>query len=424
MTIAAPARGTAQDWESADAIPGGGHGDTIIQLPDGSILNAFHIKVDGDIHRDTEWVTRWKANEPGSSWVTIDHLAISGDLLESRPFGAASYYNPANGTIEVFVVGYAYVNDLITRGRGKHKTTEYYEVRRWVVRRGVYSPGTGTWLWETVRMLGNDLGIDQAFYAKSVAIDANGTVYVTGRSNNIDWLTEVSTNGGDSWTESDRWRHELATTQIANGITIGLDGAVFASGSATEWYETQIGKGKNATIERTFLQHWITRKLDPDTRSWSVVDDYVSGNVGNPSTTFLTSNGVLLVGGQSNLEVGGERYWTLRASGDNGATWIQIDNFSLAPGGESNSAISIAEGSGGTIYVGGRIKDAAGYTVGIRFTQNLVNWGTELLPAAWQDLDSAVSVFAAAPNSDGGPFLYCSEAGPDPDSVLIRKQIP
>ena len=35
-------------------------------------------------------------------------------------------------------------------------------------------------------------------------------------------------------------------------------------------------KGKNATTETITIQHWITRKLDPATQSWTVVDDYVA----------------------------------------------------------------------------------------------------------------------------------------------------
>ena len=68
------------------------------------------------------------------------------------------------------------------------------------------------------------------------------------------------------------------------------------------------------------------------------------------------------------------------------------------------------------------------YTSGIRSSIDLLNWTNEVFPSEWVN-DSAYSpiksILATVPDVEGGPsYLYVGESGPDPDGVLIRKQIP
>lgn len=422
-----------ETWETDDSIAGGSHGDTIIQLPDGSLLNAFFQRDDSEWNTDDEWVVRWKPNHT-DDWVEIDAWQKGGEFLETRPYNAASHLNEANDAIEVYVVGKAMSEVEITTGKRKKQQTSIQPVDNWAVRKGVLDLITQTWTWNTVRVFWSSIGPFNR--ATGVAVDTQGNVYVTGWTDDY-WVTEVSYDGGVNWSESDRWRLDSDARSSGNGITIGPDGSVFVTGFG---WEREIipgtGRGRNRTPDTEInTAHWITRKMDPISGEWRVIDDYLGQNHGFAEVVHVTSdpNPILLVGGKSNVELGGFfGYWTLRASFDYGNTWQTVDEFQLLPDSGENRAKSITEGQDGTIYVGGTMDPDDinnSYTSGIRSSIDLLNWTTEeVFPPEWVN-DSVYSpiksILATVPEFDGGPsYLYVGESGPDQNGVLIRKLIP
>lgn len=435
-----------QGWETDDILAGSGgsHNDNIIQLADGSLLNAFFVYDGGERNKDQEWVVRWKPNETGANWQTVDHWSWQeGDVyLDKNPQSAASYFNEANNTIEVYVVGYVYSEVEVTTGKGKKKETSIQPQTHWTVRKGVLD-SSGAWTWEIVRVFWNGLGSFNI--ASDVAVDPDGNVYVTGRSDDF-WATEVSTDGGATWSVSDHWRYDYFNhTSRGTAITVGPDGAVYAVGLGGEWVLIPGSRKGRNKIPDTLVEtsHWIVKRMDPNTKEWSVIDDYQGpdDDIYNSvaGAVMVTSDDILLVGGSSHVAADGSagRIWTLRAFDEENNTWYTLDEFQPVPGVGNNYPTCITEGLDGTIYVGGKMyveepDPVTGeltyrYTTGIRSsTIDLLSWkNEEIFPRhTTGSLISMRSILATQRDSFGDSYLYVGDPGSEPDGVLVRKLIP
>lgn len=151
------------------------------------------------------WIVR-KSSNGGSTWQVVDTYQY-GKNLKSHAFDVA-----ADSAGNVYVVGY-----------GQKLGT------RWVVRR-LANGGTK---WSTV----DDFRLSGGSYAegKSLAVDANNNVHVTGMAatsqGKWNWVTRQRSAATGAWSTTDLY--SLAASQDTEGraITAGSSGTLFAAGS-------------------------------------------------------------------------------------------------------------------------------------------------------------------------------------------------
>jgi hypothetical protein len=86
--------------------------------------------------------------------------------------------------------------------------------------------------------------------------------------------------------------------------------------------------------------HWIVRKSGDNGQTWITVDDYPNASAGKMRFIPGTNGGLFVVGYRSNS------IWTVRRSRDSGASWTVVDSL---PG----FAYGVSSDSAGNVYVVG-----------------------------------------------------------------------
>ncbi|MCI0746200.1 MAG: SBBP repeat-containing protein [Verrucomicrobia subdivision 3 bacterium] len=261
-------------------------------------------------------------------YATVKYSNAGVPLWTNRYNGPANNEDQAtdvvvDGSGNVFVTGYSFASN----GRSDYLTIAYS------------SAGVSLW---TNRY--NGLVNDSDDYARAVAVDGNGNVFVTGESWNgsaTDYATiKYSAAGLPLWTN--RYHGTLAGNNFATAIALDTNGNVFVTGSDGGFASTN---GGYATIkyspagEPLWTNHY--NGLITDNARAIAVD--TSGNVivtGQSYRDFVTSDIVTVA--YSN---GGVPLWTNRYNGPANGDDVPLTKRSLALG--PNGSVYVTAASDG-----------------------------------------------------------------------------
>jgi hypothetical protein len=171
-------------------------------------------------------------------------------------------------------------------------------------------------------------------YALKLTAAQEGTLYASGnRSATVSGKAFVwfSLDHGTNWTVSDPWAGQTQTNAfLAMDLAVGNSGVVYVCGQVFA------------------SSRWVVRKGQPTPSgiSWSTVDNFPASS-GQPQSAYVrpatapgSADEVFVAGIAGGL-------WTVRRSTDGGAIWVTVD------GNNQGSALSVAAGTNGDIYVVG-----------------------------------------------------------------------
>jgi hypothetical protein len=241
-------------------------------------------------------------------------------------------------------------------------------------------------------------------FARAMATDAWGTIYVGGYSDNFDtgvpiadqyhWVVRASSDGGATWTTSD----DALPTRNSTGVqamTSDSNGNVYAAG-----YDFDDQK-----------YHWRVRKLARQATTWTNVDDFnlaASDALAVAATTG--QNGTIYIGGYAKDAAGLVR-WLVRSSADRGTTWTNSDSFAYQGQYTCTVRAMTFEPIKHNVYAAGRCWDGSNYHWIVRkSTDQGLTWSTEddfvyqaglVTYANGIDSGGSGNVFATGVGSDG-----------------------
>ncbi|MBI2928428.1 MAG: exo-alpha-sialidase [Verrucomicrobia bacterium] len=248
-----------------------------------SLGNVYVSGSSTDADGASHWLVR-KSADGGQTWASID------DLSPGRAYGVSSV--PGVG---LFAVGYV---ASTTTGKGNKRTT----TAAWLVRRSV--DGGGTWATVDVHQPPPGYGA----YAFAVASDAEGRVFVAGRTTIligsghtatavVQWLVRSSSDGGISWSTVDAFSFVAGKGSVAQGLGRDPAGNIVVVGTG---------------IDALGSNHWLVRSPDAQ-GSWQTVDDYqlAAGQRASASDVGADAGGNLLVVGSAD-DATGVSHWIVR----------------------------------------------------------------------------------------------------------------
>ncbi|MBN2020829.1 MAG: SBBP repeat-containing protein [Sedimentisphaerales bacterium] len=312
------------------------------------------------------WVARY--NGPGSA--DDDVVAIALD-----------------GSNNVFVAGSTFSND---------SSYDYTTVK--------YDPN-GNLLWE-MRYNGPD---NRSDFAKAMAIDGSGNVYVTGGSlsdsNGMDYATvKYDPCGIQLW--ASRYNYTDNDFDQASDITVDNSGNVYVTGGSFSYVNGQ----DYATVKynSSGTQLWASR-YDGTAHLWDMATAIGIDGSGNVYVTGMSNDGNYV------NDYATVRYWT----SDGSQHWVQRYN---GPGDSDDSAYDLVVDSSGSVYVTGCSFGATSYDYAtIKYNSS----GTQLwTPAARYNgpSDGYDEARAIALDTSGNVYVtgYCWDESTSTDYETIK----
>jgi len=207
-------------------------------------------------------------------------------------------------------------------------------------------------------------------FVPGAGLFAVGNVTIVGSSKGkstttIAWLVRRSMDGGATWSTVDVVQPPIDSGSwgaYAGGVSSDAQGNVYVAGRTA----IMVGSGRTAA----FVPQWITRKRSDGGNAWSTVDafSYVSGKaawafgIGRDAA----GNAVVVRQGQDAASI---NHWLVRRPNAQG-NWQTIDDFQLAPG-QTAHAYGVVADAAGNLLVNGGANDATG--VGHWIVRRLAN---------------------------------------------------
>jgi hypothetical protein len=169
------------------------------------------------------WQVR-KSTDGGSTWALVDNYNLNAGAITSRM--------TVDGAGNPIVTGWEHQKSTLPDGRS-------LEERFWIVRKGTAS-GTQ---WQTIdsfalprtpRSTGSTSLFGRSNWAKGVAVDLHGTIFVTGvgvaDADGQHWITRRLAAGSTEWTIDDDFKVPNSGDMQGDAITVDAAGNTFASG--------------------------------------------------------------------------------------------------------------------------------------------------------------------------------------------------
>lgn len=274
-----------------------------------------------------------RSTDGGTTWSVVDHLVASNlGLVQFRSLG-------------VDKGGQVYAAGFRSDDQGQY---------RWIVRQ---SGANGT-NWSTVDEFA--LPGVQRTIAQALTVDADGRISVAGYGDapsragqpqpRTRWLVRQSRDGGRTWTTLDDFDYQFSAKATA---ILSTPNGLFVAGMG--W------NGNSDTAER-----WLVRKAATDLAGkleWQTVDEFQLRNLNHPFGAQAQGLGMdeqgqlYAVGrGYASGDGGNSVHWVVRRASRAGTDWTLVDTFQLQAGNFA-SAIGVASGSPGGVYVVGRATD-------------------------------------------------------------------
>jgi hypothetical protein len=208
------------------------------------------------------------------------------------------------------------------------------------------------------------------------------------------WIVRKSTDQGATWNTVDSYIFPGGSgANQPIGMTVDSAGNIYVLG------QSQISSGSF---------QWVTRKSPDNGTTWTTVDifQYQSGQSAGPSGITVDNAGNIYTVGYGTTSTSA-RYWIVRQSTNQGATWATVDNY-LYTGGVSSWAQAACKDSLGNVYVGGFGRyDINGYVyhwIVRQSTNNGVTWTTidDFLYANFNQ--NGTTVFGMGADSSGNVY--------------------
>jgi hypothetical protein len=244
--------------------------------------NVYLVGTAADANGVGHWLVR-RGSNAGTTWSSLD------DIGGARAMGIGFVPNAG-----LFAMG-----SISTVTSSKNKTTT---TSPWVVRRSLDGGAT----WTTVDVLQPPAGY--AAYGQGIAADAQGNLYVAGRTTILvtighattamgQWIVRKSSDGGNTWSTVDAFSYVSAKASVAFGIGNDPIGNVVVAGTGTD---------------SAGFQHWLVRRPD-SSGSWQTIDDYQLAAGREEAAIGVASDaaGHLLVTGGAN-DASGVTHWIVR----------------------------------------------------------------------------------------------------------------
>ncbi len=274
------------------------------------------------------YVTGWSENE-GNTPDQSDYATVKYDT-NGTELWAKRYNGPGNGTDAAFDIAVDAAGNVYVTGWSDYPSDHAYATVKYDT--------NGTELWAK-RYYGPGNGNDES---RSIAVDAAGNVYVTGRSEstsgNHDHATvKYDTNGTELWVG--RYNGPGNGSDIAKDIAVDAAGNVYVTGVS----EGTSGIYDYATVkyDTSGTEQWVRRYNGPangsDGSNGIAVD--AAGNV--YVTGWSDSSGT-----NTNYD-----YATVKYDTNGTVLWVERYN---GPGNGSDESSDIAVDATGNVYVTGR----------------------------------------------------------------------
>ena len=368
------------------------------------VATTFEIDHDGDVRfRVGPYdATRALVIDPVVSYATF----LGGSNLEQGMAIAVD----ASGN--AYVAGYTLSTDFPVVGGFDRSLGKRGDVDAFVTK--LNAAGTAL-VWSTY--LGGSTGTDRAV---GIAVDASGSVYVTGQTSNSDFPTSATawqkgtTAGGGFVAKIVPAGNALAySTYVAgatpSAIAVDASGNAYVSGSATSAFATSAGALQPVTGNASGTTAFVL-KLDASA-SAPLFATFLGGSVGEDATSIA-------IDARGNAFVAG---WT--SSPD-----FPLRNaFQAAPGGNKDAFVAKLDGTGAQLAyatrLGGTLDDAANaiaidatgnaYVAGETYSSNFpVKDGFQMTKAGARLVNSSVgNAFVAKLSLGGDALVYASFLG-------------
>jgi hypothetical protein len=175
-------------------------------------------------------------------------------------------------------------------------------------------------------------------------MDSGGILYSAASCDVEGWIVRKSENGGDTWTDVERF-FLLEAGAPARLSSIAVDGGdrVFVAGNSV-----QAG-----------VTHWIVRRLS-GAATFATVDDFeLEVGMGGDTPRVNASGAHVYASGMANTSAG--PHWIVRRGDASGGVWATLDDFTY-PNATRVVADAVHEGAGGVLVAVGSVTDAGGVT--------------------------------------------------------------
>ncbi|MFH1736208.1 MAG: SBBP repeat-containing protein [bacterium] len=224
---------------------------------------AYAVAVDPD---GNVFVTGYSENLDDKDLVTIKYNS-SGDQQWVDRYNGPGNEDDAGWAITADSNGYAYVTGY---SKGTTPTNDYLTIkfdpsgaRQWVAR---YN-GPGSWY----------------DYASAIALDAEGNVYVTGRSTGNGTSTDYATikydpNGNEQWVA--RYDGLVSDNDDAKDLVLDDDGNVYVTGESMGYGVSYAYDWATVKYDNDGAQQWVARYNGPG-NYWDVAYDLAVDGAGN-----------------------------------------------------------------------------------------------------------------------------------------------
>lgn len=210
----------------------------------------------------------------------------------------------------------------------------------------------------------------RAIAPSSALQDVNGNLLIGGTMSTTtyslnSWLTQISTNNGVNWTDSDTYLYP-ASTKSSNLVKLikTNSGSLLALGNA---------------MDASSYNHLIVRKGTPNgvgSYTWATVNDSreTATSQESPIDILQSSSGRAFVAETSTYS--GTMHWVVKKSSADFSTWTNVDN-GIISGSVYNYAIGLLQDTQGRIYSIGYASGSA-MSYGIRISDDDgLTWSTQ-----------------------------------------------
>jgi uncharacterized delta-60 repeat protein len=331
------------------ACGGGGGGSAASTAPEG-VSTTWVARYNGPVHtihirNGYDEATALAVGDNGNVYVTgkslgleqtLDYVTIRYDS-DGNPLWEARYNGPGNDMDEATALAVdASGNVYVTGGSvGSGATLDYTTIKY---------DADGNTLW-VARYNGPGNATDEA---AALAVDANGHVYVTGRSMgsgaNHDYATiKYDADGNPLWVA--RYDGPAHSTDEAAALAVDAGGHVYVTGRS-------VGSGTN--------YDYATLKYDADGNPLWVARYNGPGNDTDEATALaVDANGHVYVTGGSMGSGATLDYATTKYDADGNPLWVTRYN---GPGNDTDEAAALAVDANGYVYVtGGSVGSGTDY---------------------------------------------------------------
>jgi hypothetical protein len=310
-------------WQTVGSIPG--YALKLAAAPDGTLYASGNRSA--------------TASGKAFVWSFKDH-GVTGTASDPWPGQAQTNALPsedlaAGPSGAVYLCGFVY-------GGGK-----------WVVRKG--QPTSSGLLWSTADTLTGTSPYSIAVRPSPAA--QPDQIFVCGNASGSAWTVRRSLDGGATWTTL-----EAASLGTAYSVAVGANGDLYVNGTSS----TNIITGTNVTT--TIVRHqkvvttnyttttfsgWLVQKSTDGGATWASVDFATNGRPAYARSLAVDALGrVFAVGTLTTTP----NTWLVRGSADGGATWVTTDTF-LPTGYPSAQAFGTAGEARGNVCVVGDVEN-------------------------------------------------------------------